>query len=56
LRTYSPRRFDGESAPYIAGWGEAGALDAVNEFAAPIDRQAREIENALRGVCGTPKQ
>jgi hypothetical protein len=23
----------GESIPYVAGWGEDGALDAVTEFA-----------------------
>ncbi len=30
----------GETIPYIAGWGETGALDAVTEFAATIDRMA----------------
>ena len=39
---------DGESIPYVAGWGEDGALDAVNQFAATIDRLARRIEAALR--------
>lgn len=38
---------DGETIPYVAGWGENGALDAVNEFAGTIDRLARRIENAL---------
>jgi hypothetical protein len=37
----------GETIPYIAGWGENGALDAVTEFAATIDRMARQIEQAL---------
>ena len=39
---------DGESIPYIAGWGEHGALDAVNQFAATIDATARRIETAIR--------
>jgi hypothetical protein len=41
---------DGESVPYVAGWGEAGALEAVNQFAATIDRHARRIENAITGA------
>jgi hypothetical protein len=40
---------DGESVPYIAGWGEDGALEAVSEFAEVIDRAARRIEDALLG-------
>ena len=32
---------DGESIPYVAGWGEDGALDAVMEFAETIDSLAR---------------
>jgi hypothetical protein len=32
---------------YVAGWGEAGALDAVCEFASTIDRLARRIEDAI---------
>src|SRR3954471_2435997 len=43
---------DGESIPYVAGWGEDGALDAVNHFATTIDRLARQIENAITGGCG----
>jgi antirestriction protein ArdC len=38
---------DGESIPYVAGWGEDGALDAVTAFAATIDTLARRIEDAL---------
>jgi hypothetical protein len=38
----------GESIPYIAGWGEDGALDAIREYAQTIDTIARRIENALR--------
>lgn len=38
---------DGESIPYVAGWGEDGALEAVTTFAATIDELARRIEDAL---------
>jgi hypothetical protein len=38
---------DGETIPYVAGWGEAGALEAVSEFAETIDQVARRIENVL---------
>ena len=37
----------GESIPYIAGWGEDGALDAIREYAETIDAIARRIEDAL---------
>jgi hypothetical protein len=37
----------GESVPYVAGWGESGALEAVTQFAQTIDDLARRIENAL---------
>ena len=37
----------GETITYVAGWGENGALEAVTEFAATIDRMARQIEQAL---------
>ncbi len=37
----------GESIPYIAGWGEDGALDAVNQFAGVIDTIARRLEDAI---------
>ena len=37
----------GESIPYIAGWGEDGALDAIREYAQTIDTIARRIEEAL---------
>jgi hypothetical protein len=36
-----------ETIPYIAGWGENGALDAVSEFAGTIDELARRLETAL---------
>ena len=38
---------DGESIPYVAGWGEDGGVEAVSKFANTIDRLAREIERAL---------
>ena len=37
----------GESIPYVAGWGEAGELDAIREYAETIDRIARRIEDAI---------
>jgi hypothetical protein len=37
----------GESIPYIAGWGEDGALDAIREYAETIDTITRRIEDAL---------
>jgi hypothetical protein len=37
----------GESIPYVAGWGEQGALDAIREFATTIDEIARRIEDAI---------
>jgi hypothetical protein len=37
----------GESIPYVAGWGEDGALDAVTEFAGVIDTLARKLEDAI---------
>jgi hypothetical protein len=37
----------GDSVPYIAGWGEDGALDAMREYAGTIDAIARRIEDAL---------
>jgi hypothetical protein len=36
-----------ESIPYIAGWGEDGALDAIREYAQTIDTISRRIEDAL---------
>lgn len=38
---------DNETVPYVSGWGEDGALDAVTEFAETIDRVARQIEDVL---------
>ena len=38
---------DGETVPYVSGWGEHGALEAVTEFAETIDKVARRIEDVL---------
>jgi len=37
----------GESVPYIAGWGQDGAIEAVSEFAQTIDSIARQLEEAI---------
>ena len=37
----------GESIPYVAGWGEDGALDAIQQDAKTIDEVARRIEAVL---------
>lgn len=46
---------DGESVPYVAGWGEDGALEAVSQFAHTIDEFARRIERAL-SPRGAPRE
>jgi len=38
---------DGETIPYVSGWGEHGASEAVTEFAETIDQVARRIEEVL---------
>ena len=38
----------GEAIPYIAGWGEHGALDGIRQYAQTIDTIAQRIEDALR--------
>jgi hypothetical protein len=43
----------GETVPYVAGWGESGALEAVTEFAAVIDTLARQIEAAIHAPGAT---
>ena len=45
---------DGETVPYVSGWGEDGALDAVTEFAETIDQVARRIEDALLAANQQP--
>ena len=37
----------GESIPYVAGWGEEGALDAIREYAKTIDAITGCIEDAI---------
>ena len=37
----------GESIPYVAGWGEDGALEAIREYAQTIDTIARRIDDAV---------
>ena len=37
----------GETIPYVASWGETGALEAVTEHAELIDRLARTVEQAI---------
>ena len=37
----------GETIPYVAGWGESGALEAVTEFAQLIDCLARRVAYAI---------
>jgi antirestriction factor ArdC-like protein len=37
----------GESIPYVAGWGEDGALEAVTEFAGVIDTLAHKLEDVI---------
>ncbi len=36
-----------ETVPYVAGWGETGALEAVTKFAQLIDTLARRVEAAI---------
>jgi hypothetical protein len=36
------------SYPYVAGWGEDGALNAIRAYAQTIDTIARRIEDALQ--------
>jgi hypothetical protein len=44
----------GETIPYIAGWGEAGALEAVTEHATLIDTLARRLEHVLHADSAEP--
>ena len=44
----------GETIPYVAGWGETGALEAVTEHAELIDRLARTVENAITADIEPP--
>jgi hypothetical protein len=44
----------GESIPYVAGWGEDGALAAIRRDAETIDAIARRIEDALGSGTDEP--
>ncbi len=44
----------GETIPYVAGWGETGALEAVTEHAELIDRLTRTVENAISPAADSP--
>ncbi len=44
----------GETVPYVAGWGEDGALEAVTQFAQLIDSLARRVEAALNTAQDAP--
>lgn len=43
---------DAESVPYVASWGEDGALAAVTKFAQTIDKLALRIEDVVLGSEG----
>lgn len=47
---------DGESIPYVAGWGEDGALEAVVAFAETIDALARRLEDAIADPVEKPEE
>lgn len=38
----------GYSVPYVAGWGEANAVAAIEKFANEVDKVARQIERAVK--------
>ncbi len=46
----------GSSVPYVAGWGQDGALEAIRTFAQRIDEIARRIEAALTPPDDTPAE
>ncbi len=48
-------RVDGETVPYVAGWGENGALEAVTAFAKTIDELARRLEDVLSDATGAQR-
>jgi hypothetical protein len=45
----------GETVPYVAGWGENGALEAVTEFAQLIDTLAKRVETAITPAESSPE-
>jgi hypothetical protein len=42
----------GESIPYVASWGEDGALQVIHAFAERVDAVARAIEEAISNAIG----
>lgn len=44
----------GETVPYVASWGENGALEAVTTFAKTIDELARRVETVLTDTVSQP--
>ena len=46
----------GDAIPYVAGWGEDGALEAVREYADTVDTLARRIEDALTQPSKSPER
>ena len=44
----------GESIPYVAGWGEDGALEAIRAYAQTINELAARIENAIAAPAPAP--
>jgi hypothetical protein len=42
----------GETIPYVAGWGETGALEAVTEFPQLIHDLARRVAHAIEDAGG----
>jgi hypothetical protein len=44
----------GETIPYIAGWGEDGALEAIGRYAQTIDTIARKLEAVVIGEGDKP--
>jgi hypothetical protein len=45
----------GSSVPYVAGWGEHGALDAIRSCAQTIDQIAGRIEDSVRAHQNEPE-
>lgn len=37
----------GEAIPYVAGWSERGAINAIKHYCTTIDSIARQLESAL---------
>jgi hypothetical protein len=45
-----------EAVPYVASWGESGALERVRQVAGLVDRLARRIETALQAGTTTGRE